>query len=89
MSEFLPDRSKPIWENLSAGRLELYREVHMVFCGSNAMLEEYFGCKGPFWGRQYFFWHHGEPLTLIYEVFSNDLALYVGDQAPMEVSVRA
>jgi len=33
---------------------------------------------GPFWGRHYTFWHDGEPLTLIYEAFSNRLTQYLG-----------
>lgn len=49
-----------------------------VELGYNPQLEEYFGCPGPFWGRQYYFWHGGAPLTLIYEVFSNKLAEYLG-----------
>ena len=37
-----------------------------------------FGEKGPFWGRQYFFWHDKKPLTLIYEVFSPTLQRLLG-----------
>ena len=33
---------------------------------------------GPFWGRQYIFWHDGRPLTLIYEVFSPVLQQLLG-----------
>lgn len=44
-----------------------------VQLGHNPQLEQVFGCEGPFWGRQYFFWHKGTPLTLIHEVFSNNL----------------
>lgn len=38
-----------------------------------------FQCEGPFWGRQYLFWHDGKPLTLIYEVFSNQLEQFLGN----------
>ena len=37
-----------------------------------------FGEAGPFWGRQYFFWHNDKPLTLIYEVFSPALQRLLG-----------
>ncbi len=37
-----------------------------------------FGEEGPFWGRQYFFWHNDKPLTLIYEVFSPSLQRLLG-----------
>ena len=37
-----------------------------------------FGEEGPFWGRQYFFWHDNKPLTLIYEVFSPALQRLLG-----------
>lgn len=46
--------------------------------GHNSELERHFGCAGPFWGRQYYFWHNGKPLTLIHEVFSNSLQTYLG-----------
>lgn len=41
-------------------------------------LQVYTGARGPFWGRQYLFWHGGQPLTLIHEVFSPHLAQYLG-----------
>ena len=43
------------------------------------------GTCGPFWGRLYLFWHGGQPLTVIHEVFSPHLAKYLlpakGDDA--------
>ena len=48
---------------------------------THAPLEQAFNESGPFWGRHYLFWHHGQPLTLIYEVFSPYLRNYLG---PME-----
>ena len=41
-------------------------------------LRREFGEEGPFWGRQYFFWHNNKPLTLIYEVFSPALHPQLG-----------
>ena len=37
-----------------------------------------FQAAGPFWGRQYLFWHGRRPLTLIYEVFSTALEELLG-----------
>lgn len=34
--------------------------------------------RGPFWGREYIFWHGGRPLTVIYEVFSSALEEFLG-----------
>ena len=62
---------------LVQARKELYREIQTVQWGNSAQLEEYFGVAGPFWGRQYLFWHGGRPLTLIHEVFSPHLAHYL------------
>lgn len=70
MDRYLQDRSKPIWVSLQSEHVELYREVQQVYHGHSKRLEQLLGCPGPFWGRQYFFWHAGKPLTLIYEVFS-------------------
>ncbi|KAF5829630.1 hypothetical protein DUNSADRAFT_15714 [Dunaliella salina] len=75
---YLQDRSQPIWNSLSQGHVELYREVQHVYHGHNAHVEDLLGCPGPLWGRQYFFWHGGKPLTLIYEVFSPKLQDYLG-----------
>jgi chorismate lyase len=47
-----------------------------VHCGCFPCRE--FGEAGPFWGRQYFFWHNEKPLTLIYEVFSPALQRLLG-----------
>ena len=49
-----------------------------VYRGHNKELEAAFGHPGPFWGRHYIFWHGGEPMTLIYEVFSPHLSKYLG-----------
>ncbi|KAJ9506872.1 hypothetical protein QJQ45_026454 [Haematococcus lacustris] len=75
---FLAERSLPIWMSLSQKRVELYRQVQHVYHGHCPQLEATMGCQGPFWGRQYFFWHNGQPLTLIYEIFSPRMAEYLG-----------
>ena len=57
---------------------ELYRDMLDIYCGDSVALESAFEQSGPFWGRHYLFWHHGKPLTLIYEVFSPYLQRYLG-----------
>lgn len=81
VDEYLENKSLPIWASLARLRTELYRDVQGIYCGHSAALESAFAESGPFWGRHYLFWHHGRPLTLIYEVFSPYLTKYLG---PME-----
>jgi chorismate lyase len=78
VDEYLQNRSLPIWASLARLRTELYRDVQGLHYGDSAALAVAFGCEGPFWGRHYLFWHHGQPLTLIYEVFSPKLSQYLG-----------
>jgi chorismate lyase len=79
VDEYLQNRNIPIWASLSRLRSELYRDIQGIYYGHSAVLESAFAEKGPFWGRHYLFWHHGKPLTLIYEVFSPYLKRYLGD----------
>lgn len=78
VDEYLKNRSLPIWASLTQLRTELYRDVQGIHYGNNEALEAGFQQKGPFWGRHYLFWHNGQPLTLIYEVFSPYLTKYLG-----------
>lgn len=78
VDEFLQNRSLPIWASLARIRTELYRDIQGIYYGNSAALESGFAVSGPFWGRHYLFWHHGQPLTLIYEVFSPYLTKYLG-----------
>lgn len=78
IDEYLQNRSLPIWASLARLRTELYRDVQGLYYGHSPALEKAFGQSGPFWGRHYLFWHHGQPLTLIYEVFSPYLERYLG-----------
>ena len=78
VDEYLENKSLPIWASLAKLRTELYRDVQGIYCGDSPALTEAFGEVGPLWGRHYLFWHHGEPLTLIYEVFSPYLQRYLG-----------
>ena len=79
VDEYLQNRNIPIWASLARLRSELYRDIQGIYYGHSAALELAFGEKGPFWGRHYLFWHHGQPLTLIYEVFSPYLKKYLGE----------
>lgn len=81
VDEYLQNRSLPIWASLARLRTELYRDIQGIYWGHNAQLEAAFDQQGPFWGRHYLFWHHGRPLTLIYEVFSPYLCRYLGPTA--------
>jgi chorismate lyase len=83
VDEYLQNRSLPIWASLARLRTELYRDVRGVYCGRSAVLSEAFGEPGPLWGRHYLFWHRGQPLTLIYEVFSPHLQRYLGALPPV------
>jgi chorismate lyase len=78
VDEYLENKSLPIWASLAKLRTELYRDVRGIYCGESPALTEAFGEQGKLWGRHYLFWHHGEPLTLIYEVFSPYLQRYLG-----------
>ncbi|MBS0016051.1 MAG: chorismate lyase [Arthrospira sp. SH-MAG29] len=78
VDEYLQNKSLPIWASLAKLRTELYRDVQGIEYGDSKALELAFGQPGPFWGRYYLFWHHGKPLTLIYEVFSPYLTKYLG-----------
>ena len=78
VDEYLQNRSLPIWASLSRLRTELYRDIQGIHYGHSAALTEAFQEDGPFWGRHYLFWHNGQPLTLIYEVFSPYLSKYLG-----------
>lgn len=67
---YLRDKSMPIWVSLSQGKVQVFRDLRRVYKGHSQELEAVFQEAGPFWGRHYIFWHDGQPLTVIYEVFS-------------------
>lgn len=77
VDEYLQNRSLPIWDNLSQLHTELYRDIQGIYYGHSPELEQAFEQPSPFWGRHYLFWHNGQPLTLIYEVFSPYLKKYL------------
>ena len=79
---YMTDDESPMWTNLRSQNVELYREVRRVYLGDNAALEAVFGAEGPFWGRHYIFWHEGEPMTVVYEVFNPALERQLGPSGP-------
>lgn len=50
--------------------LDCYRDIHCIFWGYSAELENYFLVPGPFWGRYYTLFYKGKPISIIYEIFS-------------------
>ncbi|HEY9847021.1 MAG TPA: chorismate lyase [Candidatus Caenarcaniphilales bacterium] len=84
VDEYLQNRALPIWSSLAELRTELYRDIQGIYLGDSNALALAFGLPGPFWGRHYLFWHNGQPLTLIYEVFSPYLRKYLGPMGPHE-----
>ncbi|WP_414516215.1 chorismate lyase [Nostoc sp. PCC 9305] len=80
VNEYLQNQNLPIWASLTSQRIELYRDVQGIHYGKSVALELAFGQTGAFWGRHYLFWHQGQPLTLIYEVFSPYLRKYIGPE---------
>lgn len=78
VDEYLQNRALPIWASLANLRAELYRDVQGIYYGESSTLAAAFAQPGPFWGRHYLFWHNGQPLTLIYEVFSPYLSRHLG-----------
>lgn len=89
VDDYLQNRSLPIWANLAKLRTELYRDIQGIYYGHSRSLEVAFGQPGPFWGRHYLFWHHGRPLTLIYEVFSPYLTRYLGATHAYPLSITS
>lgn len=78
MQESLPDLNQPIGRSLMQSRQESYREILGLSLGHNPELELVLQQPGPFLARHYLLWRGGYPLTLIYEVFSPALSLYLG-----------
>lgn len=78
------DRSRPIGASLASKRTEVFREVIAVYRGSSTDLAAAFGvpeeqrATASFLARHYLFWHRGEPLALILEVFSPRLEAWMG-----------
>mmetsp|Transcript_9231 Transcript_9231/g.20942 ORF Transcript_9231/g.20942 Transcript_9231/m.20942 type:complete len:349 (-) Transcript_9231:74-1120(-) len=78
VDSYLANSSLPIWVSLQKKGVDIHRQIESLEFGNCAELEAGFGHAGPFWARHYTFYHDGEPLTVIYEVFSPELDRYLG-----------
>ena len=73
LARYLPHPDLPIGQNLIQEKLETFREVRRLYCGEAEPIARLLNCPGPFWARHYLLLHRGQPLTVIYEVFSSRL----------------
>jgi len=80
----LQDERQPIWHSLTAGRTELFREVDGLGQVQARWLQERFGFPGPFWSRHYRFFRGGRELTVIREVFSPALEIWLGPASSVQ-----
>ena len=78
VSENLKIKEEPIWKNLTQDRSELFREVDSISIVHSKWLEKNFCFQGPFWSRNYRFFRNKKPLTVIREVFSPHLEIWLG-----------
>ena len=76
--EHLLQKDQPIWRSLTTKRAELFREVDGLARVDAPWLAERFGHPGPFWSRHYRFFRGGKELTVIREVFSPALEVWLG-----------
>ncbi len=76
--QHLQNKSQPIWSSLTQGRSELFREVDGLALVTAKWLEIEFGRAGPFWSRHYRFFRQERELTVIREVFSPELEMWLG-----------
>jgi chorismate lyase len=73
LAQYLPHPDLPIGQNLIQEKLETFREVRRLYYGEAEPIARLLNCPGPFWARHYLLLHRGQPLTVIYEVFSSRL----------------
>ena len=78
VEQHLSNPSLPIWASLNQKHTELYRDLQGISQGYSPGLVETFGQPEPYWGRHYLLWHGGQPLTMIYEIYSPSIDKYLG-----------
>ncbi len=80
MQKYLKDPSLPIWVSLNQKYTELYRDLKGIYKGACPNVAKTFGDPeiDTYWGRHYLLWHGGEPITMIYEVYSPAIGKYLG-----------
>ncbi|MBD2186774.1 chorismate lyase [Pseudanabaena mucicola] len=82
MQKYLKDPSLPIWVSLNQKYTELYRDLKGIYKGKCPNLTAAFGSEiDTYWGRHYLLWHGGEPITMIYEVYSPAIGKYLGSSS--------
>ncbi|AAQ00881.1 hypothetical protein EV11_0989 [Prochlorococcus sp. SS52] len=81
----LKNKNQPIWQSLTQGRSELFREVDGLALVKAEWLENKFKIKGPFWSRHYRFFRHERELTVIREVFSPELEEWLGSSGREQI----
>ena len=74
----LQNKNQTIWQSLTQGRSELFREVDGLALANASWLESEFNQAGPFWSRHYRFFRNEKELTVIREVFSPLLEKWIG-----------
>jgi chorismate lyase len=83
MQKYLKDPSLPIWVSLNQKYTELYRDLKGLYKGRCPHVSEVFGYPeiDTYWGRHYLLWHGGEPITMIYEIYSPAIGKYLGSSS--------
>ena len=83
MQKYLKDPSLPIWVSLNQKYTELYRDLKGIYKGRSPNLADAFGYPeiDTYWGRHYLLWHGGEPITMIYEIYSPAIGKYLGSSS--------
>ena len=81
----LKNENQPIWQSLTQGRSELFREVDGLALVNAEWLETKFESQGPFWSRHYRFFRNEKELTVIREVFNPTLEIWLGDSRRRQV----
>jgi chorismate lyase len=82
MQKYLKDPSLPIWVSLNQKYTELYRDLKGIYKGKCPNLAAAFGSEiDTYWGRHYLLWHGGEPITMIYEIYSPAIGKYLGSSS--------
>ena len=83
MEKYLKDPSLPIWVSLNQKYTELYRDLKGIYKGACPNVATAFGYPeiDTYWGRHYLLWHGGEPITMIYEIYSPAIGKYLGSSS--------
>ena len=83
MQKYLKDPSLPIWVSLNQKYTELYRDLKGIYKGACPNLAKAFGYPevDTYWARHYLLWHGGEPITMLYEIYSPAIGKYLGSSS--------